>query len=420
MATEKGLLHVSRQRTILLIAKVQPVPSAGTSYGQFALIPRLAHQGIAAYVVTLHPVGRPVSKLPILRNVTRLEFHQYEKDAPNLIWIHPPSIRTPSSFINEILFSVIATLTIMTLRLLRRIRFDAIYSAYPFFLCLAGGFISKVTRVRWVAIPSFATPEGFFMGWKGKILRLVERVTFFLRPQAILQNEPLMAKQLAERYGRKDVIFFPTCYANIFKERPSTEQVLNFRKEHDLDSKTVILFAGTMHPEYNRVDILAKVVAEVIKQRPNVRFLIAAINQDGLRKLKMFISELKIDDYFVFLGRVPHRVMPLIIQSCDISLNINYTSSFGFKVIEGMISGKPTISAAPWYDQYDRFLVNGQNTILVPLSVEALRDAILKIIDDGEFRRRIAENGYTTIRPYDQDYEDKFFKKLFFPDIDAG
>jgi glycosyltransferase involved in cell wall biosynthesis len=409
-------------RSILRIGKKQAIPAdpASDLPGRQQLIPRLAKQGYTSYLVTLTPRSRPVSGLPLLRNITRLEIARFDKKNPNLIWVMPPTIRTRFSILDEMVFSLTASLTIIFLWLSKKINFDVIYSSNQFFYGLVGGIVKLVTRTRWVAEPADPRPPEFYQGARGRLLRMVERIVFLLHPDIIFVNDPVNAKQLARRYGRADMIFFPVCYDNRFKQKVPAEEIWDFRSRYGLVDKIVILFAGGLSPTLNRVDILADTAAELVRKNQNIRFVIASGNEHGLRVLKEMVNNLGIAEFFVFLGRLPHEKMPLLNQACDIGININYLFNVGIKIFEAMASGKPTISAAPWYDQYDKLLINGENTLLVPLSVESLRDGILRLINDADLRRRIAENGYNSIKQFDLDYEDRFFKKLFFPDTETS
>ncbi len=400
-------------KKILRITKGVPRPNDVTTYGRHALTPRLAKIGYTTYALTMNPISESISSLPLLRSITKLQISKFDKNNDNLIWILPPTIRTGSSFVNEIIFCISSILTILFLLLQKRISFDVIYSSQTFFFGLIAGILKIITKKRWIAEPSDPRSDDLYRGIKGKILLITEKIVFFLSPDYVFAVDPVQAKQYSNKYKRK-VTFFPLCYDDRFKTVIKDAEIEKFRKQNKLDGKIVILFAGLMHPHYNRVDILSETAKKVCEAHDNIQFLIVAHNKDGLNLLKKRIKEFGIENRFVFIDWMDHDEIPLLIKSCDISLNINYLYNISTKITEGMIMNRPTISAAPWFDQYDEFLKTEHNTILTPLDPNIITEKILQLTTDQEYREKIAKNGYKTIKPYDWDYENKLFVDLFF------
>jgi glycosyltransferase involved in cell wall biosynthesis len=401
----KGILRISPKRVALSHGKTFAFAHRAETFL------KMSKRGYRIYIV--QDGAKPVSLgSTIFRRLYRFKTEMPDKSNPNLIFIYPPKVVTPSNALNEVIFTLMTTLTILLLWLLGSIKFGVIYSSRHY-LGLAGGLTKMVTGVRWVA-DSDPNPPELYRGMRGFVRRTFERVTLSLHPDAMFVNDPAYVRDMENLTGR-EIHFVPICYDDIFKKRHSEEELLSFRKTHGLLEKIIVLYAGAIVPSIYRPDLLAETASYVIKQNSNVRFVVASPTTAGLNKLKRITSLMSISDYFVFLGTIPHSEIPLIMQVSDIVLNINSVANIGAKVTYVMISGKPVVASAPWFARYDKFFISGENIILIPLSSEALADAICNLAGNKELRNSIGMKAYTTIARYDSDYEAEFLRKLFFP-----
>jgi len=97
---------------------------------------------------------------------------------------------------------------------------------------------------------------------------------------------------------------------------------------------------------------------------------------------------------------VPMQNMPAIYASCDILLKLSVLEGFFGPPLEMMATGgTAVVSRVAGHDEY---VIDGHNALTVPLDDEAAaREALTRLVRDGELRRRLAHNGLQTARQLD-------------------
>ena len=86
-------------------------------------------------------------------------------------------------------------------------------------------------------------------------------------------------------------------------------------------------------------------------------------------------------------------------MSCKVLVNMSSSESFGIVLLEAWMAGKPVIvndSCAAFHD----LAINNHNALLVD-GVSSLREAIERLVSDGELCDRLAENGKRSLENYD-------------------
>jgi len=66
---------------------------------------------------------------------------------------------------------------------------------------------------------------------------------------------------------------------------------------------------------------------------------------EGIKNYKALISNLKLQDNVVFLGRVPQEQMGYLYQTCDLMVYPSLCESFGFSMVEALGFGLPIVAA---------------------------------------------------------------------------
>ena len=104
-----------------------------------------------------------------------------------------------------------------------------------------------------------------------------------------------------------------------------------------------------------------------------------------------------------FFGRVPHDQMKRIYSSCDVLLKMSEVESFCLPPLEMMACGQGAcvIGEVTGIEEYVR---DGADALVVKQGdVEAARQAVQRLIEDEELRRRLIENGLETARQFNWD-----------------
>jgi GT2 family glycosyltransferase/glycosyltransferase involved in cell wall biosynthesis len=143
-------------------------------------------------------------------------------------------------------------------------------------------------------------------------------------------------------------------------------------------------------------DVLVHAMAEVRRQIPNARCLIAGEVLPRPRdaafreRLVGLIDELELGDAVVMPGFV-ERVAD-VYAAADVVVNPTRYESFGRVAFEAAIAGKPVVSTAA--GAIPEVLRDGENALLVPPDAPfALAAAVLRLLGDRELGERLVEGG---------------------------
>jgi len=140
---------------------------------------------------------------------------------------------------------------------------------------------------------------------------------------------------------------------------------------------------------YKNIDVLLRAFAEVAKDEPRARLLLAARAGPLRPKLEALARELEISDLVAFY-RAAWDELPWVAASGDVVVTIADTDSTPASLIEVMKSARPVICGfAPSMDEW---VNQGEGAEMVPVrDVGAIAAAIRKLLEDPELRRAYGE-----------------------------
>lgn len=159
--------------------------------------------------------------------------------------------------------------------------------------------------------------------------------------------------------------------------------------------KKIILFAGRLN-EQKGIECLFKALPIVISEIKNIKLLI--IGEGEYRKqLEKAADELNIRNHVEFLGSKSHNELAGYYNLADVFVLPSITSrigteSFGLVLAEAMACGTCVIGSSS--GGINEIIKNNENGLIFQeKNSEELADDIIKILKDGKFRERLAENG---------------------------
>lgn len=178
--------------------------------------------------------------------------------------------------------------------------------------------------------------------------------------------------------------------------KPDEEQRRIVREKYGLSSFTVVGYVGTFQPWHGVEDLILASKA-VLERHHEVKFLMVG---PYYRQMKNLTRRLGISNVYVFTGPVDYRDVPKYINAADIlvapynpeksELRKRYGIGSPLKVMEYMSCAKPLVTTLlkPITD-----VVQDEVTGLLvpPGNVEALKNALLRLIDDKDLARGIGE-----------------------------
>ena len=177
-----------------------------------------------------------------------------------------------------------------------------------------------------------------------------------------------------------------------------------------------ILFVGTVEPRKG-LNYGIQAFTKFVKDHPTYSLIIAGNipYESYFEELKLLISDLKIEDKIVFLGRVGDVEKDKLYRNSKVFLFPSQNEGYGHVLIEAMSYGLPVIAfnntAMPYtVNEENGFLISNKN-------VYEMSTALSKLIDDRTLYCKLSKGALQTINklPSYSTIEEKymlFFKRL--------
>lgn len=156
-----------------------------------------------------------------------------------------------------------------------------------------------------------------------------------------------------------------------------------------------VVFLGRLHPQKG-VDVLLEAAARV--RFPGAHFVLAG---DGPQRSRLedLCERLGLRDRVTFLGFVAHDLVPALLRGADVLVMPSRYEELGTALVEAMYCGVPTVAART--GGIPQLIVDGVTGVLAtPGDAEAFADAIDRLLDNPELRRRIGEHGRKSAGDY--------------------
>jgi phosphatidylinositol alpha-mannosyltransferase len=157
------------------------------------------------------------------------------------------------------------------------------------------------------------------------------------------------------------------------------------------DDKINVLFVGRLDPRKG-VELLIAAVPEVVtRTRGRARFLI--VGDSSLRQKLEAAVRPDMRAHVTFVGAVPSADLPRWYATADIFVSpATGNESFGIVLLEAMAAGRPVVcSDIPGYRSV--VIPDHNGVVHAPGNVDALADALCRLIDDDERRAVLSANG---------------------------
>ncbi len=90
----------------------------------------------------------------------------------------------------------------------------------------------------------------------------------------------------------------------------------------------------------------------------------------------------------MFLGKVPHERIPLVLRACDLTLHTPRWEGFGLTALESMAAGTPPLAAR--VGALPEFVKDGHTGFLADRSLEALSERLREVLSDRDALERVS------------------------------
>lgn len=234
---------------------------------------------------------------------------------------------------------------------------------------------------------------------KSRIGRLL--VTFTLKRADLVSTGDYVGKQrLIELGCNADKIFMQPSGVDTSLFSPKARS-LSLRKKLGIGRTYSVILARWWRKKYN-VDVFIRAVPLILKEIPNVRFILLGGGplESGLKELA---KKLRVYESVLFIGKIPHELMPEYLASVD--LYVDTFSDYRIKAVgtrltgqggggmgattrEAMACGTPQILSDNINVRSGKWF---QGLMYRQLSHENLAEKIVQLLSNEMLRKKIGE-----------------------------
>ena len=275
--------------------------------------------------------------------------------------------------------------------------------------------IAVILRRLFTKTKIINTPHGPFMAldtyplWQ-KILRNIYRIIEYpinLLYHNSIQVNPEQYKWM-NKFGLRNVKFIPNSIPeSMFKKAKS-----NLIKKHNLKNKFIISYIGRVQ-KYKGMEQVIKVLPDLIKINPNIRFLIMGGEVDKeYKRLENIAKELGVKNHIVIAGRVSEEEKLSGLDASEIFILPSEWEAFGIVLIEAMARSCSLVSTKTEgglfliKDKKEGFLYDYKN-------LEQLKEKLSILIKDKKLREKIKAHNKEKAKTYLISKVVKQFEKVY-------
>ena len=234
-----------------------------------------------------------------------------------------------------------------------------------------------------------------------------------LLPQKFMRKKTLLKKIIGEAnaivansYFTKDKLLYLGADAkkitvvhpgpNLENQDVSQLKLKKIIATHRLQNRKVLLTVGRLVKRKGH-DMVLRALPQIIKQVPNVVYLIIGDGPDRQELVKL-TNQLRLGDRVKFLGQVASWDLPAYYQACHVfimpsrQINTWDVEGFGIVYLEANLFGKPVIGGKS--GGIAEAVVDGQTGLLVsPTDQDQIAKAAVRLLTDTAYAERLGLQG---------------------------
>jgi len=207
----------------------------------------------------------------------------------------------------------------------------------------------------------------------------------------------VMSEKIKEEFIKKGMnkdklhLFYPSADLEMFNARKAEEISIQGCSEEDL----IVMYTGNFWP-WQGVDLLLDAIPIVIREAPNVKFVIVGGKPEEIRIKKAKIK--KVRKYVIFLGRQPYRLMPSLMAKAHVLViprpnsPINWTTPR--KMGEYLAMGKPVLATD--VGDHKRILVNNNCGLVTYSDALCFAKGLVTLLKNDNLRSTFGQNARRT------------------------
>lgn len=201
-------------------------------------------------------------------------------------------------------------------------------------------------------------------------------------------------QDIVELYGiaeSKIQVIYQSC-DDSFKTLLPDETKNLIRKKHNLPEK-YILYVGTIEERKN-VSTLIEALAKIPVTH---KLVIIGGKTKYYSKVATAIAKHQLRSRILIFENMPFEDLPAVYQNAEVFVLPSFYEGFGIPVIEALYSGIPVVAASGSCLEE----AGGPNSVYVaPDNVDALAEAIQRVLSDSTKRKMMAEEGLRYVQKF--------------------
>ncbi len=161
------------------------------------------------------------------------------------------------------------------------------------------------------------------------------------------------------------------------------------KKRYNLDSKQIILYAGTFEP-YQGLDLLIEASREIVRKSDQALFVLVGGNPDQVEKYKALVESYSLSKYFRFTGQVTPEWVPKFVETADILVTPRIEgNNTPLKIYSYLRSGKPIVATNHMTHTQ---VLNDDVAMLTDCTPGSFSEGLLKVMQDEKLRQKLSQN----------------------------
>jgi glycosyltransferase involved in cell wall biosynthesis len=251
-------------------------------------------------------------------------------------------------------------------RLYRLLRSESIQllQTYDFYANAIGVFVGRLARVQVIVMSQRVVYTKRWRCWIDHIIsRWADKVTAVSESvrEFCVKMEGMPADHVV--VIRNGIYVTPT---------PDAQDHAQIRHQLHVDDDTLLVGAVGRLSTQKGHRILIQAAPLILSNVPNVKFVIVG-QGPGMTELRAYVSQLRLDGFFIFTGHVSN-IVPLL-TAMDLYVHPSLWEGMPNAVLEAMACGKPIIATD--VDGTVELLIDGESGYLIPPNeVEPLATAV--------------------------------------------
>lgn len=205
----------------------------------------------------------------------------------------------------------------------------------------------------------------------------------------------------------KNIYLTPSIGVDTNRFMNTTADKKKIRNELQLPNDSFVLLSiGELIKKKNHSTVI-KAIHKL--HNPNIYFVLIGIGEEKQR-IEQLINKHNLNNNVKLLGY--RKDVEKIYKAADCLIHIPFREGLGMVPLEAMASGLPLISSyTNGIKDYTEDEISG--CCINPKSVDEVANAINKMYEDKDFRKKCVKNNIETVKKYDKENVRKFLKGIY-------